>query len=104
MLSHAEKRRQKKKQAQSSAADVEPTAAAPTSKNAAARQTEAAASEHVLPKRQNSVWVGNLSFKTTEESLKVFFDGVGEITRVHMPIKSQPVGQRGPGVKKENRG
>jgi RNA recognition motif-containing protein len=45
------------------------------------------------PARQNSVWVGNLAFKTTSESLKKFFDGVGEITRVHMPTKN--VGQGG---------
>ncbi|KAG9087225.1 hypothetical protein FRC06_002634 [Ceratobasidium sp. 370] len=55
-----------------------------------------------LPARQNSVWVGNLSFKTTEAQLKEFFDGVGEITRVHMP-KKQVVGQ-GRGMRGENRG
>ncbi|KAG9118740.1 hypothetical protein FRC07_006608, partial [Ceratobasidium sp. 392] len=55
-----------------------------------------------LPARQNSVWVGNLSFKTTETQLKEFFNGVGEITRVHMP-KKQAVGQ-GRGMRGENRG
>ncbi|KAE9382762.1 hypothetical protein BT96DRAFT_845074, partial [Gymnopus androsaceus JB14] len=29
----------------------------------------------------------NLSFKTTPEALRNFFDGVGEITRIHMPMK-----------------
>jgi RNA recognition motif-containing protein len=38
-------------------------------------------------KRQNSIWVGNLSYKTTPESLRRFFDGVGEITRMHLPTK-----------------
>ncbi|KAG9317741.1 hypothetical protein JVU11DRAFT_1958 [Chiua virens] len=38
-------------------------------------------------KRQNSVWVGNLSFRTTQEALRGFFDGVGTITRIHMPMR-----------------
>ncbi|EEB86925.1 hypothetical protein MPER_15952, partial [Moniliophthora perniciosa FA553] len=46
------------------------------------------------PKRQNSVWVGNLSFKTTPDALRKFFEDVGEITRIHMPMKfvSRPGG------------
>ncbi|KAI9447990.1 hypothetical protein H4582DRAFT_1803052 [Lactarius indigo] len=54
-------------------------------------------------KRQNSIWVGNLSYKTTQESLKRFFDGVGEITRVHLPTKP---GKASPGesASRENRG
>jgi hypothetical protein len=34
------------------------------------------------------------------ESLRTFFDGVGEITRVHMPTKASAEGA----VKTENRG
>jgi len=51
-------------------------------------------------KRQNSIWVGNLSFKTTQDSLRRFFDGVGEITRVHLPTKPGT----GQSAKRENRG
>ncbi|QRW01759.1 RNA recognition motif protein [Ceratobasidium sp. AG-Ba] len=61
-----------------------------------------ASDKSALPTRQNSVWVGNLSFKTTEDQLRQFFDGVGEITRVHMP-KKQAVGQ-GRGMRGDNRG
>ncbi|KAF6747956.1 hypothetical protein DFP72DRAFT_584833 [Ephemerocybe angulata] len=50
--------------------------------------------------RQNSVWVGNMSFKTTQENLKAFFAGVGEITRINMPMK---VSAR-PNMPQENRG
>ncbi|KAF9231899.1 hypothetical protein BU15DRAFT_90800 [Melanogaster broomeanus] len=46
--------------------------------------------------RQNSIWVGNLSFWTTQDALRAFFEGVGEITRIHMPAK--------PGKKGENMG
>lgn len=46
-------------------------------------------------KRQNSVWVGNMSFKTTQQDIKTFFEGIGEISRIHLPLKtaSRP-GQR----------
>ncbi|KAG1735046.1 hypothetical protein EDB19DRAFT_1996054 [Suillus lakei] len=44
-------------------------------------------------KRQNSVWVGNLWFKTTPDTLRDFFDGVGEITRIHMPTKKGTKGE-----------
>ncbi|OBZ70411.1 Nucleolar protein 13 [Grifola frondosa] len=81
VLSHAQKRRQKKER--------DNTAELPPSK---------------IPKRQNSVWVGNLSFKTTPESLRAFFDGVGEITRVHMPMKLVSGGPDRKGARKENRG
>ncbi|KAJ1308583.1 hypothetical protein OPQ81_004282 [Rhizoctonia solani] len=55
-----------------------------------------------LPIRQNSVWVGNLSFKTTEAQLKSFFAEAGEVSRIHMPKKLQ-VGQ-GRGMRGENQG
>jgi RNA recognition motif-containing protein len=52
--------------------------------------------------RKNSVWVGNMTFKTTEEDLKAFFKdrGLSEVTRVNMPTKA---GAK-PGFKSENRG
>lgn len=40
------------------------------------------------PVRQNSVWVGNLSFRTTPDALRKFFADAGETTRVHMPTKA----------------
>ncbi|EUC57699.1 RNA recognition motif protein [Rhizoctonia solani AG-3 Rhs1AP] len=55
-----------------------------------------------LPVHQNSVWVGNLSFKTTEAQLKAFFADAGEVSRIHMPKKLE-VGQ-GRGMRGENRG
>lgn len=70
VLSHAEKRRQKKREKTS---NDEPPAKKPKL--------------DVSKKRQHSVWVGNLSFKTTEDALRQFFDGVGEITRVNLPLK-----------------
>ncbi|KAF7321633.1 hypothetical protein MKEN_00684400 [Mycena kentingensis (nom. inval.)] len=51
-------------------------------------------------KRQHSVWVGNLNFKTTPESLTAFFKDAGEVTRVNMPHKRAA----GPGLKPENQG
>ncbi|KZS97833.1 hypothetical protein SISNIDRAFT_481720 [Sistotremastrum niveocremeum HHB9708] len=45
---------------------------------------------HGKPHRENSVWVGNLAFKTTPDALRNFFDGVGMITRIHMPTKATP--------------
>ena len=79
VLSHAEKRRQKKKKAEAS---------------------DKPKLETSTPKRQNSVWVGNMLFRTTEDNLRHFFNGVGEITRIHMP--SKPASK--PGQKPENRG
>lgn len=58
---------------------------------AAKAKTKAA---EAAPKRKNSIWIGNLSFRTTPESLKAFIEqGItkaggkaeGAITRVNMP-------------------
>ncbi|KAH9965888.1 hypothetical protein BC827DRAFT_1125129 [Russula dissimulans] len=92
VLSHAAKRKQKK-------ADLkEAIPSAPATKK---QKKEEGASG--LVQRQNSVWVGNLCYKTTPESLRRFFDGVGEITRVHLPTK---LGNASPGelARRENRG
>lgn len=51
-------------------------------------------------KRENSIWVGNLAYKTTAEDVRKFFDGVGEITRVNMP--KGPI--KGSATKRENSG
>ncbi|KAG2115821.1 uncharacterized protein F5147DRAFT_769234 [Suillus discolor] len=94
-LSHAEKRRQKKKEQK--AQDR------PSKKRKVTDGSEAVVSTksskpagNSKPKRQNSVWVGNLWFKTTPDTLRDFFDDVGEITRIHMPTKK--------GTKEENMG
>ncbi|TFK93579.1 RNA-binding domain-containing protein [Polyporus arcularius HHB13444] len=100
VLSHAEKRRQKKKEKVSTkSADAAPSADGKKAKV----QNTAELPPSKVPKRQNSVWVGNLSFKTTPASLKSFFEGVGEITRVHMPMKMATGGPDGK-PRKENRG
>ncbi|ORX40994.1 hypothetical protein BD324DRAFT_678396 [Kockovaella imperatae] len=63
--------------------------------------------ENRAVRKQNSIWIGNLSFKTTEESLKQFLEkgvselgGVGEgsVTRVNLPKKA------GKGGYAENKG
>ena len=89
VLSHAAKRKQKRAQLGESTT---------VSKK---QKEEEEVSNRV--KRQNSIWVGNLSFKTTQESLRRFFDGVGEITRVNLPTKP---GKATPGesATRENRG
>jgi RNA recognition motif-containing protein len=75
--------------------------ALPTESPAKKEKKEGQASRPL--KRENSIWVGNLSYKTTPESLRRFFDGVGEVTRVHLPTK---LGKASPGdpARRENRG
>lgn len=87
MLSHAAKRKQRK---------------APLKKAVPTTKKEKGDASHPV-KRENSIWVGNLSYKTTPESLRRFFDGVGEVTRVHLPTK---LGKVSPGdaMRRENRG
>lgn len=104
VLSHAAKRKRKKEERK----HIEFAESSPTKKRKLQKDDTIAkqnngnpGSEH--PKRQNSVWVGNLSYRTTPESLKVFFDGVGEITRVHMPSKLVAGGSGGQ-ARRENRG
>jgi hypothetical protein len=104
VLSHAERRRQKKKQKAGAVEKPSMNTTATVSSELSGDVKLRDVKSDPLPKRQNSVWVGNLSFKTTEDALKSFFDGVGEITRIHMPTKAPVPGQRGPGVRKENRG
>ena len=95
VLSHAERRRRKKEQ--KLAAKLEEGEGSATKK----RKLKDGSAKAVVPtKRQNSVWVGNMSFKTTQENLQTFFADVGEITRINMPTKAAA----GPGLKPENRG
>ncbi|THH05019.1 hypothetical protein EW145_g5103, partial [Phellinidium pouzarii] len=95
-LSHKEQRRLKKKQKlleDAETSDVDGDALSSSHSGNKPRGKKLKAEERkkkdrdVLPKRQNSIWVGNLSFKTSPDTLRAFFDGVGEITRVHMPTK-----------------
>ncbi|KAJ7591487.1 hypothetical protein C8J56DRAFT_935691 [Mycena floridula] len=83
------RRRQKKKEQKSTSEESKPKK----------RKLDKGASD-ATTKRQNSVWVGNMLFKTTGDDLRNFFDGVGEITRIHMPTKASSK----PGAKPENRG
>lgn len=95
VFSHAERRRRKKEQKLAAKSKEEEGSA--TKK----RKLKDGSAKAVVPmKRQNSVWVGNMSFKTTQENLRTFFADVGEITRINMPTKAAT----GPGSKPENRG
>lgn len=94
VLSHAERRRRKKEQ--KLAANLKEEGSA-TKKR---KLKDGSAKAAVPMKRQHSVWVGNMSFKTTHENLRKFFAEVGEITRINMPTKAAA----GPGLKPENRG
>jgi hypothetical protein len=114
VLSHAERRRQKKKQKQNqlTAALESPrkkrklddgTGTLPPSNvsiDARAKTTSkvSATDDPRRQKHQNSIWVGNMSFRTTQDTLRGFFDGVGTITRVHMPMR------RGNQMQSENMG
>jgi RNA recognition motif-containing protein len=93
VLSHAAKRKERRAVLK---------IALPTESPAKKEKKEGQASSHPL-KRENSIWVGNLSYKTTPESLRRFFDGVGEITRVHLPTKLGKA-SLGDSARRENRG
>ena len=98
VLSHAERRRRKKEQKLVAKLKEEEGSESATKKR---KLKDGSAKSVVVPmKRQNSVWIGNMSFKTTQEALRTFFGDVGEITRINMPTKRTT----GPGSKPENRG
>lgn len=106
VISHAERRRQKrlaKQLAAEQAAEAEGSATKKrklkdgSAKDASSKTTTTSSGEKT---RQHSVWVGNLSFKTTQENLKAFFANAGEVTRVNMPTK---VASR-PNLPLENKG
>ncbi|KAG2013138.1 single-stranded DNA binding protein [Coprinopsis cinerea AmutBmut pab1-1] len=96
VLSHAERRRQKKREKKALDDSAVPKKKLKGKDGVAIPSKESTA----LPKRQNSVWVGNLSFKTTQDNLRSFFKDVGEITRIHMPMKASSR----PNLPQENRG
>ncbi|KAI0824775.1 hypothetical protein BC628DRAFT_1377669 [Trametes gibbosa] len=105
VLSHAEKRRQKRKEDRSAQKKgVTPAEDVVQAKVKSKVKNTAELPPSKVPKRQNSVWVGNLSFKTTPASLRNFFDGVGEITRIHMPMKMVTGGPEDRRPRQENRG
>lgn len=97
VLSHAEKRRQMKREQQKLKA--QPAAESKTQKRKKSAGADVSAAGPNA-KRQNSVWVGNLSYKTTVDDLKTFFADAGEVSRINMPTKVLP----GPARKFENRG
>ncbi|EKM79954.1 hypothetical protein AGABI1DRAFT_72681 [Agaricus bisporus var. burnettii JB137-S8] len=103
VLSHAARRKQmkeaKRKQREEENNDVDSAGPKKRRKLNGGRGTDAVDRD---VKRKNSVWVGNMTFKTTEEELKTFFKdrGLGEVIRIHMPSKA---GGK-PGFKSENRG
>ena len=99
VLSHAERRRQKK-EAKLAAKLKESAEEEGTAVKKRKLKDGSAKIIGDSNKRQNSVWVGNMSFKTTVENLRAFFKECGEITRINMPTKAPT----GPGVKPENRG
>jgi hypothetical protein len=101
-LSHAEKRKQKKKPSA-----VEGIASSSTSAaKKPGKVTKPEDEPHARGNRQNSIWVGNLSFRTTEAQLREFFAPAGEVTRVNLPLK--PVVADEPATKwkstRDNRG
>jgi len=91
-LSHAEKRRQKKRKLNSGdAVPVDATRSSAKKEKKGKKSGEVSEGGNALLRRQNSVWIGNLSYKTTAVMLKAFFEGL-EITRIHMPLKAPPGG------------
>jgi len=93
VLSHAERRRQKRRKLNSGDAVPADVSKSSTSSQPKKGKKSGGFSEggDALPKRQNSVWVGNLAYKTTAVMLKAFFEGL-EVTRIHMPLKASPSG------------
>ncbi|KAG8962886.1 hypothetical protein FRC03_003673 [Tulasnella sp. 419] len=77
VLSHARRRKLKKKSLKEEQA--------PNLKDEPHSSLNESNDEKPFPKRQNSVWVGNLSFQTTPDQLRDFFKEVGVVTRINMP-------------------
>ncbi|KAF8306794.1 hypothetical protein DL93DRAFT_2088515 [Clavulina sp. PMI_390] len=95
VLSHAAARKKRKTEAKAALAKVSSDSTSPSKSKKDAKKKDSTESSI---KRQNSVWVGNLSFKTTEDHLREFFQFVGgEVTRIKMPMKQD-------GPRKVNRG
>lgn len=84
VVSHAAARKRRKQDAKAAKIEAAPLAGdvSSTSPKKNGRGNDKPAT------RQNSVWVGNLSFQTTQRAIKQFFRLAGEVTRIHMPMKS----------------
>jgi RNA recognition motif-containing protein len=93
VLSHAALRRQKKAAKLAAKKEAE---GLPSKK----RKLENGSAPAPANKRQNSVWVGNMSYKTTQGELAKFFETAGEVIRVYIPTRTPP----NPSMKPENRG
>ena len=98
-LSHAQRRKLKRKREREDLESLHTVVldAPPSSK------FQPPASSSGKGKRQNSVWVGNLHFKTTEDDLRKFFADAGEVTRVNMPVPNDDA-QKIVLLKKKNKG
>lgn len=100
VISHAQARKERKSQRQK----LDPTLSEPSPDEANVVRSNTSpslkSSQHkeIKTRRQNSVWIGNLSFKTSAQQLETFLQFAGEITRVNMPMKA------GEGGRSENRG
>ncbi|KAG8886963.1 hypothetical protein FRB98_000735 [Tulasnella sp. 332] len=94
VLSHKQQRKFKRKRERG---EVEDSNKKPKKSK---KEKEKVEPEISSTKRENSVWVGNLAYKTTQDDLRTFFDGTGEITRINMP--KGPI--KGSAVKRENSG
>lgn len=99
VLSHAAKRKQKREGSKPQHKGDDSSA---PQKKRKLKDGTAGPNDDQAIKRQNSVWVGNMSFKTTEENLRTFFKerGAVEATRINMPTKAI----KGPGMRADNRG
>jgi RNA recognition motif-containing protein len=93
VLSHAERRRQKKKTKLEDTAEPSSSTTKSNQKqkvNSKTPKTGKSSQDGQMPTKSKelSVWVGNLAFKTTAQNLRDFFAGVGEITRINMPMRT----------------
>ncbi|KAG6861833.1 hypothetical protein C0995_011130 [Termitomyces sp. Mi166 len=100
VLSHADRRKQRKAEKRKAKEGEEEVTATNTKKKRKLEDGKSVSVPVPAAQRQNSVWVGNLSFKTTQENLKAFFKDVGDIVRIHMPTK--PGANKA--MRRENRG
>lgn len=107
VLSHKEQRRLKKKLAKENTVAASGEAEEPKQKKQDKAKSRSKVNkgneDDAKPKRQNSLWVGNLSYKTTPDSLRLFFKDAGEVTRVHMPMQGPAAGD-GKEIGKKNKG
>lgn len=75
VLSHKDQRKLKKKQ---KVMDAEADSTTDISKSKQKQKADTAEGDNKATTRQNSVWVGNLSFRTTPDALRKFFRRRGQ--------------------------